>query len=267
MAYDINCGAAYNGRNTYELHLYVRRNAVSGNSSNYAWELYAQKNSGTAWNSDASAWSININGQTWSGSANLDFRNTSRITFASGTTNWFAHDGAGNLSFTVSMSHNGGSPIGSASGACAFYADRIAQVPGAPTPIAIDTITSTSFRYRFQGTTDGGSAITQWQTALGRSSNPADPSWTIQGNRTGTDYFYNLIPGTKYYVKSRGVNAVGAGPWSGTWEVTTLGGGRIYDGANFVNSLSFIETAGANAWSPALGFINTDGANAWSPIG
>lgn len=265
MAYDISCGANYTGRPAYQLYLYVRRNAVSGNSSQYAWELYEQNGGGgTAWSSNATPWAVGIGGQYWTGNANQDFRNTNRITIASAVTQYFAHDGNGNLNLTVAANHTGDSPIGGAAVSCTFATDRInvPKVPDATTPIGIDEVTSTSFRYRFSGNGNGGSAITAWQTQI--ATNSAFTANAKIANSSGTTTFEDLTPGTAYWVRSRGVNAVGAGPWSSALSTTTLAGGFIHTGSGFVRARPFINL-GSNSWDDAVGFINL-GGNSWASI-
>jgi len=103
-----------------------------------------------------------------------------------------------------------------------------ATVPGAPAPVAITELASTSFVYQFSGGSDGGSPITSWQTQWSLNSNFT----AIQGTVTnvpsnGFVSFSGLTPGTKYWMRTRGVNAAGAGPWSASLATTTLSGAFV----------------------------------------
>jgi len=98
---------------------------------------------------------------------------------------------------------------------------RIAQVPPAPSPIGLDEITGTSMRYRFSGNGDGGSAIIRWEYQRSTTSNFSSGNGPITTS-TGTSTATGLANRTKYYFRSRGVNAVGNGPWSSVINATTL---------------------------------------------
>lgn len=272
MAYDIGLTAAFSGRPAYDTYLYVRRDQVSGNNSTYAWAYYARKiGAGTTWTAGAYPFSVSVGGFGfgWNAAA-LDFRNSTQNTIGTGSTGWIAHAADGTLNIIVAAWYHtdGNEYFGNSDiGGTWFYTDRLAQVPPAPSNIGLDQITSTSMRYRFSGNGDGGSAITQWQYAYnGTTSDPAGAGWVIKQG-SGTDVITGLIPGTTYYVKSRGVNGVGAGPWSGAISAKTLAGGQIYDGSAFQPSRVFISLDGSNNWVDALGFINVDGGNTWASIG
>lgn len=275
MAYDIGVSAPFSGRPAYDTYLYVRRDQVSGNNSSYAWAYYARKiAAGTTWTGYAYPWAVSVGGYSWSGSAaSLNFPTSGGIgtqnLIASSTTGWIAHAADGTLGIQIAAwYHTGGSEYFGNSDIPAtwFNTDPIATVPPAPTPLGIDTITSTSMRYRFSGNGNGGSAITQWQYAYNTTSDANAAGWVIKQG-TGTDTITGLTPGTTYYVKSRGVNAVGAGPWSSVLSAKTLAGGLIYDGSAFQPARPFINVDGANTWVDAVGFINVDGANTWVSIG
>lgn len=87
-----------------------------------------------------------------------------------------------------------------------------ATVPPAPTPLGVDEITPTSARYRFNGNGNGGSSITAWHAQI--ASDAAFTTDVQLVTSGGTTTFTDLTPGTTYYFRSRGVNALGEGPWS-----------------------------------------------------
>ena len=99
-------------------------------------------------------------------------------------------------------------------------AQSVATVPGAPinnagTP---DQITTRGMRYQFTGNGDGGSGIIRWEYECW----PTGGAPTGVGTSTGTTIRNDLLPGTEWNWHSRGVNAVGAGPWSAVAKGTTL---------------------------------------------
>lgn len=86
--------------------------------------------------------------------------------------------------------------------------------PGAPVSVGVDEITATSARYRFSGTTDGGSGILEWQAQAATNAAFTSNVQTVGSN--GTTTFTGLLPGNTYYFRSRGRNAVGWSGWSNT---------------------------------------------------
>jgi len=217
MSYDISIGGNYSGRSAYYAYLYVRRDQtdVANNRSSYAWALYAVNPNGSSqtYALDCFPWSVNVGGQIFNGCASLDFRGgQGQLLLGSGGTGWFGHDANGNLSLIVDAYHGPASIFGTADPAAAwFYTDRIAKVPGAPFSLSVDQATTTSLRYMFSGTTDGGSPILEWQAQA--DDDPAFGS-PITMSSTGTSTFTGLVPGTEYTFRARGRNAVGWGPWS-----------------------------------------------------
>ena len=96
-----------------------------------------------------------------------------------------------------------------------------ATVPPAPTPFSppLDQITTTSMRYRFNSAGDGGSPITSWAAQY---DTYADFRYGVIIASSGTSVVGGLNPGTTYYWRSRGQNAIGVGPWSAVSQATTL---------------------------------------------
>ena len=119
--------------------------------------------------------------------------------------------------------------------------------PGAPVPVGVDQATPTSLRYRFSGTTDGGSAITGWQAQIATDPGFSQNVQTVNSN--GTTTFSGLDPSTTYNVRSRGSNAVGWGGWSATASGSTESG--AYASVN-------------GAWVPVP--FNWSNGSAWTPL-
>lgn len=86
------------------------------------------------------------------------------------------------------------------------------------TPTA-DSITAQGARLAF-GRTGGAAGGASFE--LQRATNAAFTTGVVTVGSTGTTVVSGLIPGTTYYFRSRGTNASGTGPWSGTRTVTTL---------------------------------------------
>lgn len=133
------------------------------------------------------------------------------------------HDANGNMGgITIRMRLNYGSIAVNEDYTAAFTDfPRIPKPPAGTTPLSLDQITPTSMRYRFAGNGDGGSPITGWQVQYS-----LDSAHTVGMNAfygTGTDTISGLQNHTTYYVRSRGLNAIGWGPWSGNLSATTTG--------------------------------------------
>ncbi|QDP45526.1 minor tail protein [Microbacterium phage FuzzBuster] len=229
MAYDISISAPYSGRPAFNVYLYVRRDQtdVANNRSSYAFAIYARNPNGSTqtYALDCYGWGVNVGGQMFSGCHNLDFRSgTTMLTLGSGTTGWFGHDGNGYLTIVVDCYHGPASIFGTADpGWVYFDTDRIPKPPGAPFSVSVDQATTTSLRYIFSGTTDGGSPILEWQAQASTTSNFSANVITL--GSTGNTTFTGLTPGNTYYFRARGRNAVGWGNWSvvdGNSSGTTL---------------------------------------------
>lgn len=260
MVYDANFTGAYSGRNQFQLRLYVRRNSTSGNSSNYAWELLAEKIAySTAWASDPTAWNVSIAGNNWSGTGSMDFRSVNTRSFGSGVTGWVAHDGNGYLNFSASANHAGGGLIGSASCGGTFSADRIPQVPGAPYSVAITQVTATSMVYQFSSTTDGGSAILEWQVQYATNSGFSTGVVSIGGGN-GIVTLSGLTPGTAYWVRARGRNAVGWGPYGNAFSATTLSGAFVGNSSNPSFSAAAVYVGKDNSFVLSSVYVGKDGS-------
>ena len=110
----------YSGRSAYYLRLYVWRSEVdvANNRAKYSWWLraYNPNRSKLTYSTTARPWAVNVEGNSWSGNNNLDFRGGQEyIQFGSGTTGWKNHSATGELTVNYSASHTTPSVFGSAS--------------------------------------------------------------------------------------------------------------------------------------------------------
>lgn len=214
---------AYSGRPSNDAILRVSRYAVSGNRSRWAWTLTARKFGATSYVLDAFPWAVNVLGNTWSGSHNLDFRNTSEITIASGITGWVDHTSAGYLNVYFSFSHSNVSLFGSASGSSSFAANRIAKPPSKPARPTFQSATTTSISFGITAPSDnGGAAISTYNLQALRPPWGASDVELAWNSGSSNQVASPLPPGTEYRIRYRAVNSVGAGPWSDALTASTL---------------------------------------------
>lgn len=98
-------------------------------------------------------------------------------------------------------------------------------VPGAPFIYNCYAISSSQIHVDFTGTTDGGSAIVEWQIGFGGS--PSAPEYYVSSD--GHTNVGTFSPGSRVYFWARGRNAVGWSPWSNRAEATSW---RVPDAPN-----------------------------------
>lgn len=211
----------YPGRSHYHLRLDVSRHSVSGNSTRWSWTLSARGTTTGSYLLDAKPWSVTVEGQSWSGNHNVDFRSRTSFTIATGTTGWIAHDSSGRNTVTFSARHNVGDIFGNASLSGSFAANRIPKAPSAPTPVGIDQVTATSFRYRFTANDNGGASVSESQIQIATNSGFTSGVRTVSSS--GTTTISGLSNHTQYWARARQKNSVGWGSYSASRSTTTLG--------------------------------------------
>jgi len=227
MAYDASISGSYSGRSSYYSFLYVRRDLtdVPNNRSSYAWAYYARGPAGVSYVLDAFAYGVNVGGQGFSGSHNLDFRGTSEVVLGSGTTNWFGHDGNGYLSIVIDAWHGPASIFGTSDPPSLWFAtDRIAQRPSTPGTPTLSNITTNSVQVTWAIPDNRGAAIDQM--LLRYSTNPnveAGPYTDLtNGGNVTTRTVTGLTPGVTYYFVVYAHNSVGYSNRSGTASAQTI---------------------------------------------
>lgn len=88
-------------------------------------------------------------------------------------------------------------------------------VPGAPSKVSFSEVGLSSMKTSFVGYTDGGSAMLDWQLAIGiYPSGPLSSGTSYYSNgQSGVRVVSGLQPGTLYAAWARGRNANGWGAW------------------------------------------------------
>lgn len=188
---------------------------------------------GGHWTGDPQPVISNVDGNLAYGDWTYDF--TSSQNKVVGTRSQYVGAGSHYGAWTVTMDHAGTAAEGHWS----------ATEPPAPTPLGIDEITATSMRYQFASAGDGGSPVTSWGVEV--ATNPAFTGSTIYGS-SGSLVLTDLTPGVRYYLRARGQNAIGVGPWSTVLSARTLGGGRRWNGTEWA-PVAWRRWSGA-AWRP-----------------
>jgi hypothetical protein len=206
-----------NGARDYvlRLHVNVASQNYAANTSVVNWILEARGTWGSFGNYSTS-WSVNIGGQTRSGTIG-SFNPNPYQTIASGSVT-ITHNADGNKTiYSSGYWDSRHSNIGAGTTGGNYTLPRIPKPPAAPTPIGIDQVTSSSFRYRFSGNSNNGAAVDQWQAQLATNSSFTTGVRTVTS--TGTTVFTDLPAGVTYWVRSRGHNSRGWGAWSSSLSV------------------------------------------------
>jgi hypothetical protein len=128
----------------------------------------------------------------------------------------------GTSNFVVSFQAKAQNYTGYPSHTISFTIPEKVTVPPAPVirSTSPDTITDDSMRVQFDSQGDGGSTVTKWELQYSKSSSFSSP---VTVASSGTSTVTGLTPKTTYYFRARGINAIGAGPWSTAKSGTTHG--------------------------------------------
>lgn len=128
-----------------------------------------------------------------------------------------------------------------------------ATVPAEPNVTGADTITHTTFRYRFTAGSNGGSAILEHQIGYGYSS--TTPTWTAASN--GTITVGTFSPGSVVYIWARSRNAVGWSDWSSRTTVQMKRGLRVRSGGTWKYAIPYVRVLGV--WKPFEPYVRVSG--------
>lgn len=213
----------FSGRPEYDVILEVWRYDQDPWSTRWSWRLTARRFSGyLSWTGNQGPWSVNVEGDTWSGTHSLDFRNTNSIVIASGTTWWKNHNSAGYLTVNFSFSFTNDF-FGTAANSSSFAANRIPQEPSTPAPVTFKSATPNSLAFTTGFSADnGGSAIIDYTFRVEDMAGNYVTSWTSPASNQSTPAI--LDPYTQYRIQHRARNAVGSSGYSSFVTMRTAAG-------------------------------------------
>ena len=202
----------------FRLRVETWYNWQSGSSAAVHVQLWIDKLSySPTWSGSGSSFEIWVANQrkvAWSGG--FDFRNGNNFLISE-----FDTTATTNVNGDVQVDAYANYNILGYTEAHAFIDGYPLTPPPAPSSLGVDQATTTSLRYRFSGNGDGGSPIVRWEFQYSTSATFASGNSAVLTS-SGTSTVTGLNPGTKYYFRARGVNAIGAGSWSAISNGTTL---------------------------------------------
>lgn len=215
MATSGSATGVYPGRPQGYLFLDVSRHSTSGTAARWSWTLGARYSGIPSWQLDCSTWQVNVAGQGWSGCHNVDFRNTSELIFASGTTGW-VEQGTGTPWINVDANHQVGGAFGTANANGGFNADRLASTPAGVPGFHLEERGETYLTYGWSTAVSNGSAINGYQVQVASDSafNNQINAPTFSGSAREGTTTATLAGNRNYYSRIRARNGIGWGPWS-----------------------------------------------------
>ncbi len=230
--------AAPNGNYTHYAQCYVTGWNVGGGYASVHYKYWVHRNVSAgngAWYNSPRLFRMTVHDGTYDNNTSYDFRTYADRTFIEGDRN-IGLGGPATIGFSLYFQGHitGTFPSASASGGL-----FIPWTPGVPNGLGFDQILPTSMRYRFNGTTDGGSGITGWQAQIA-----TDPGFTQNLQTVGSDgttTFGGLTPATVYYARSRGSNAIGWGAWSSVQSAMTASGAYVSLNATWVPVPAYVS--------------------------
>lgn len=255
--------AVFSGNSNYTLDLDGALVSQSGLTSTIYWRVVIHKRNTyghRAWGNTGSQGSVDSHlGMLWrNGNMEYNFQNGANsgvFTIAEGTFN-VQHRSDGNAEYALNCGFNLYA-LGQASintGWRSLPRIQTASVPGAPIPKGFSDITMQEVRYHFQGTSDGGSPVREWQ-ALFQDATVNGPQ--IAYASTGSSLLGTLLPGHMYNFWSRGRNDIGWGPWSAMSSARTMAGARIKQGGVWKEAVPYVKHNGV--WKLAQPYSKVNG--------
>ncbi|NNC10336.1 hypothetical protein HII28_00355 [Planctomonas sp. JC2975] len=229
--------AEADGFNGNSIHLAlvvsVGANNVAGNYTPVSWVLNASDSYGASYSDQNATGTVNIDGAVYGYSYAWRSAGTGNRVLHSGSQN-IAHNADGTRSFGFSFTFNGIPGTSNSGGASGSSSVGLAGVaPTAPSAPTADTQTIP------------GAVTVHW--SMGSGSTPS--TYTIQADDDsgfGSPLNFSasntpatltgLDKGTTYYIRIRGSNASGTGPFGGTISILTLSGGKRWDGSAFATT-------------------------------
>jgi hypothetical protein len=271
MATEGSASALFSGRNNHDLYLYVRVNTSDATGLTFAWELQARRLSGSvSFDLGSYRWDVIVEGQGFSGNWTPDFRSTSVISIATGTTTKKTYEVVGSaVTFeagTVAGLFGTASPSGSFKPP-AKPADPDTVPTGIQVPLFLSaTASRIDFRI-YAPTNDGGDDVIDYLLQASESSgfgtivaSKTSPPTTGSAN---PKYLDGLDPSTAHWIRYRARNSVGSSAWSPSLKATTKGGVTVSDGTTWKAAEVFVSDG--TAWNATD--ISVSNGTAWEAAG
>lgn len=259
--------ATFSGNSHYQIDVDAALVSQNGNSSTIYWRVIVIKTGSfgnSAWgNTGSKGWAdsnrAGANDLWANNNIQFNFQNGSQngnFTMAEGTfvVNHNA-DGTGSYHVSAGLTLMSLGSASAGTGIRSLPRTNVKTVPGKPVGLSVDQATSSSLRFRFSGTTDGGSPIREWQIHYG--ANPTFGEFAIASD--GTSIIGALTPGKTYYFWARGRNDIGWGPFSDRMSGKTLAGlARIRVNGVWKNATPYVKVNGV--WKIAQPYVKVSGA-------
>jgi hypothetical protein len=212
----VGASNAFPNRPEYRWRCEAWLNWQSGTRVSLHVELHVDGDGGTWSSYDKSSWEVYVQGsRIWSWHGGFDFRsgNHRAIFYGDVETNVY-NDGRIDVDSYATYDI-----LGSTNALPDVYGTP-PTTPPAPTQHQPTNVTINSMQSTFTGNGDGGTPITSWQQQWATDANFTQNVVIVDSS--GTTQLTGLTPGTTYWIRSRGHNAMGSGGWSNVVSQATL---------------------------------------------